>query len=150
MDFVFAVPWHLLFWLISFKLIHPTPQVKKLLQFLNHPSNLQPGKPSAKSLGNIKWARLRMNSLTHPAPGTLPSGGFPAFILANTTGTPGAHERSPAYQLRVDYNLQSRKYLFVVKFSLPPTLFSSAPFRGTKFPLPTIFSFHSSLWFRFS
>lgn len=57
-----------------------------------------------------------------------------------------SHERSPAYQLCVDYNLQGRKYLFVGKSSLPPTLFSSAPSRGTKL----IFSFHSNLWFRFS
>lgn len=92
---------------------HPISQIKEMLRFLNHPSNLQPAKSSAKFLRNMKRARLRMNILTPPAPGRFPWSGFPALIWQ----TAQAMNASPAYQLCVDYNLQGRKYILAGKFS---------------------------------
>lgn len=60
-----------------------------MLEFLNHPSNLQPAKSSAK-FGEHEMT-LKMNSLTPPAPGRFPWSGFPAFIC----GKHHRHSRCP-------------------------------------------------------
>lgn len=112
---------------------------------MSYPSNLQHEKHEA----NLQILRTREHWLFHgehkishtndeqPAPSRCRKifcSEFPHFYLATIINVPVAlWKNSLAYRLSVDYNLESRKYLFAVKFYLPPICFPQH-LKGNKIP----------------
>lgn len=129
---------------------HPISQLKEMLKLQNPPGNLQPAKPSAKFLGNLQWAGLRMSSLTPPAPGRFPCSGFPAFICGKHHRHSQCPWKKPWIPTVCRLQPPGQKIPICREILLTTHLVFLSTFQGNKIPSSNHFSFHSSLWFRFS